>query len=106
MLIEENLVLTRAEPNGDGGLQFVYRVHNYGLTACSPPKEDVAMIQWQVDVIKYLDDKTLKFEVCHTTDLADKTLTFRNDKTINEFIEKAFIYFEELNTLEKMMDNP
>ena len=62
------------------------------------------MIQWQVDVIKYLDDKTLKFEICHTTDLADKTLTFRNDRAINEFIEKAFVYFEELNTLEKMIE--
>ena len=104
MLTEKNLALTRAEPSGDGGLQFVYRIRNYGLTACSPPKEDVAMIQWQVDVIKFLDDKTLRFEVCHTTDLANKTLTFRNDRTINEFLEKAFVYFEELNTLEKMMD--
>ena len=106
MLTNKNLVLTRVEPNGDGGLQFIYRVHNYGLTACSPPKEDVAMIQWQVDVIKFMDSKTLKFEVCHTTDLAKKTLTFRNDKAINEFLEKAFGYFEELNTLENMMDKP
>ena len=106
MLTQKNLVLTRVEPSGNGGLQFIYRVHDYGLTACSPPKEDVAMIQWEVDVIKYIEGTALQFEVCHTTDLAKKTLKFRNDKTINEFIEKAFSYFEELNTLEKMLDKP
>ncbi|MFQ5482537.1 MAG: hypothetical protein ACE5ER_07245 [Nitrospinaceae bacterium] len=105
MLIQENLVLTRAEPNGNGGLQFLYRVRQYGVACCSAPKEDVTMINWEADVIKFKNQETLQFDVCHNTKLADHTLTFRNDKGMNDFLQKAFLYFEELNQLEKMMES-
>ena len=104
MLTDENLVLMRAEPSGNGGTQFLYRIKDYGITAVSYPKEDITQLDWSVDVVKFKDGDTLKYEICHTTDLAQKTLTFRNDKNLNEFLQKAFDYFKELDTLEGMMD--
>lgn len=103
MLVKENQFLTRAEPNGNGGLQFIYRVDNYGLTVISSPQEEISQIHWEVDVIKYLEAGKVEFEVCHSTELADKTLKFYNDKSVNEFIQKACAYFKELNTLENML---
>lgn len=104
MLTQENQVLTRIEPNGQGGTQFLYRVHDYGIMAVTSPQEDVSRIHWEVDVIKYRDAGTLKYDLCHTTELADKTLKFYNDKSLNEFLDKAFVYFKELQDLEKMLE--
>ena len=104
MLTQENQVLTRIEPNGQGGTQFLYRVNDYGVTAVTTPQEDVALIHWQVDVIKYHNNETLQYDLCHTTELASKSLTFRNDKSVNEFLEKAFVYFTELKNLENMLE--
>ena len=104
MLIQENQVLIRIEPNGQGGTQFLYRVDDYGIAAVTSPQEDVALIHWKVDVIKYRESDILKYDLCHTTDLADKTLTFRNDKSLNEFLGKAFVYFKELQDLENMLE--
>jgi len=104
MLVEQNQVLSRIEPNGQGGVQFLYRVNQYGVAAVTSPQENVAQIHWKVDVIKYHDDSTLQYELCHSTELADKTLTFRNDKSVNEFLKKAFDYFTELQNLENMLD--
>ncbi len=103
MLTQKYLALTRAEPNGNGGLQFLYRINNYGISAISLPREEVSQIYWEVDVITYEDDKTFRYQLCKDTELADKTLVFRNDKSLNEFLEKAFIWFQEVNTLENMM---
>jgi hypothetical protein len=50
-----------------------------------------------------LTETPLKYEVCHTTELAAKTLKFYNDKALNEFLGKAFKYFEELDLLENML---
>jgi len=104
MLTEENLVLTRAEPSGNGGTQFLYRIKEYGIAAVSYPNEDITQLNWSVDVVKFQNEGTLTYEICHSTDLAQKTLTFRNDKTLNEFLQKAFDYFKELNSLEGMID--
>ena len=103
MLIQDNLFLTRSNPSGNGGTQFLYRVKNYGLAALSGPQEEIAMIHWEIEVIKFTKPDTADFEVCHTTELADKTLKFYSDKSLNEFLQKAFKYFEELSTLEKML---
>jgi len=103
MLNEQNQVLSRIEPNGDGGTQFLYRVDQYGIAAVSSPQEDVSQIHWKVDVIKYRNNDTLQYDTCHATELANKTLTFRNDKSVNEFLEKAFVYFTELQSLENML---
>jgi hypothetical protein len=103
MLIQDNLFLTRSDPSGNGGTQFLYRVENYGLSSISAPQEEISMIHWEVEVIKYKNPKTADFEVCHTTELADKTLKFYSDKSLNEFLQKAFQYFEELDSLEKML---
>ena len=103
MLIQDNLFLTRSNPSGNGGTQFLYRVKDYGLAALSGPQEEIAMIHWEVEVIKFTKPDTADFEVCHTTELADKTLKFYSDKSLNEFLQKAFQYFEELSTLEKML---
>ena len=103
MLTQDNLVLTRAEPNGNGGTQFVYRINDYGITALSPPMEEIAQIHWKVDIIKFLNRETLNYEICHTTELADKTLIFRNDKSLNEFLQKSFDYFKDLDQLEGLM---
>ncbi len=104
MLTQENQVLTRIEPSGEGGTQFLYRVNDYGVAAVTSPQEDVALIHWKVDVIKYRNNNTLQYDLCHTTELASKTLTFRNDKSVNEFLDKAFIYFTELQNLENMLE--
>jgi len=104
MLNQKNQVLARIEPTGQGGTQFLYRVNDYGLAAVTTPQEDVAHIHWQVDVIKYKNSDTLQYDLCHTTELASKSLTFRNDKTVNEFLEKAFVYFTELQNLENMLE--
>jgi hypothetical protein len=103
MIIQDNLFLTRSNPNGEGGVQFLYRVDNYGLAVLSGPQEEISMIHWEVEVIKFTGPSTADFEICHTTELADKTLKFYTDKSLNEFIQKAFKYFEELNSLEKML---
>ena len=105
MLIQDNLFLTRSNPSGNGGVQFLYRVKDYGLSALSGPQEEISMIHWEVEVIKFKDPKTAEFEISHTTELADKTLKFYSDKSLNEFIQKAFRYFEELDSLEKMLPN-
>lgn len=104
MLTKKNQVLARAEPSGNGGTQFVYRVDNYGITALSRPEEDVMMVHWKVDVIKFKSNSTLEHDLCHDTELADKTLVFRNDKTLNEFLGKAFDYLKELQNLENMLE--
>jgi hypothetical protein len=103
MLIQDNLFLTRSNPSGQGGFQFLYRVNDYGIAALSGPQEEISMIHWEVEVIKFTCPKTADFETCHTTELANKTLKFYTDKSLNEFILKAFQYFEELNSLEKML---
>ena len=103
MLNQQNQVLSRIEPNGEGGTQFLYRVNQYGIAAVSSPQEDVSHIHWKVDIIKYCNSNTLQYDLCHTTQLADKTLTFRNDKSLNEFLGKAFVYFTELQSLENML---
>lgn len=104
MLTKDNLVLHRAEPNGLGGLQFLYRVGDYGISAVSPPTESMTQILWEVEVIKYTDSKTLSYEICHTTELAEKTLIFRNDKSLNEFLLKAFSCLREISLLEGMLE--
>ena len=104
MLIQQNQILSRIEPNGQGGTQFLYRVNDYGVTAVTSPQEDVAHIHWKVDVIKYKNNDTLQYDICHTTELASKSLTFRNDKSVNEFLEKAFVYFTELQNLENILE--
>jgi len=104
MLSLKNQVLTRIEPNGHGGTQFLYRINQYGIAAVTSPQEDVSQIHWKVDVIKYHNNDTLQYDICHATELADKTLTFRNDKSVNEFLEKAFGYFTELQNLENMLE--
>lgn len=103
MLTTDNLILTRSAPDGYGGTQFIYRMKNYGLSAVSKPKEEIVQICWEVDVLEFKDDTALIFEVCHTTDLADKTLIFHNDKSLNEFLVRAFDYFKELNLLNGML---
>ena len=103
MIKQDHLLLTRSDPSGEGGTQLIYRLKNYGLAAVSRPQEEISMIHWEVEVIKFTDPKTADFETCHTTELADKTLKFYNDKSLNEFLQKAFQYFEELNSLEKML---
>jgi hypothetical protein len=103
MLIQDNLFLTRSNPSGNGGTQFLYRVKDYGLATLSGPQEEIAMIHWEVEVIKFTNLDTADYEVCHSTELADKTLKFYSDKSLNEFLQKAFQYFEELNSLEKML---
>ena len=103
MLIQDNLFLTRSNPSGNGGTQFLYRVKDYGLAALSGPQEEIAMIHWEIEVIKFTSPDTADYEVCHSTELADKTLKFYSDKSLNEFLQKAFKYFEELSTLEKIL---
>ena len=103
MLIQDNLFLTRSNPSGNGGTQFLFRVKDYGLAALSGPQEEIAMIHWEVEVIKFTSPDTADYEVCHSTELADKALKFYSDKSLNEFLQKAFQYFEELNSLEKML---
>jgi hypothetical protein len=103
MLIQDNLFLTRSDPSGHGGTQLIYRLKGYGLTAVSRPQEEISMIHWEVEIVKFSDEATANFEICHTTELADKTLKFYTDKSLNEFLGKAFQYFEELGSLEKML---
>jgi len=103
MIIQDNLILNRAEPDGLGGMQFLYKVNDYGVTAISKPQEDISSIHWEVEIIKYLTVSPLKYEVCHTTELADKTLKFYSDKALNEFLGKTFKYFEELGLLENIL---
>ncbi|MGP0565114.1 MULTISPECIES: hypothetical protein [unclassified Nitrospina] len=98
MLTEENLVLTRTEPSGNGGLQFVYRVGNLGVTAVNFPTEDITELEWTVDVVKFQDGETMRYELYHDTDLAKTTLKFRNDKAVNEFLEKAFAHLNEIQS--------
>ncbi len=96
MLTEDNLVLTRSDPSGNGGLQFLYRVGNYGVACVSRPKEEVSQINWEADIIKFKNETTMQYDICHTTELANKTLTFRNDRMIGEFLAKAFEFFDKL----------
>ncbi len=103
MLIQDNLLLTRSNPSGQGGTQFLYRVKDYGLTALSGPQEEISMIHWEVEIVKFASRETAEFEVCHSTELADKTLKFYTDKSLNEFLHQAFQYFEELDSLGKIL---
>lgn len=104
MLIQDNLVLNRSEPSGLGGRQFLYRVNNFGVSAICHPNENITQIHWEVEVIKFKDGKTLDYEICRTTELAQNTLVFRNDKSLNEFLGKSFAYFKEINLLEGMLE--
>ena len=56
MLIQDNLVLTRSDPSGMGGVQLIYRMENYGLTAVNRPQEEISQIHWEVEVVKFKDD--------------------------------------------------
>lgn len=103
MIIQDNLLLNRAEPDGLGGMQFLYKINDYGIAAISKPQEELSNIHWEVNIIKYIAVTPLKYEVCHTTELAAKTLKFYNDKALNEFLSKAFEYFKELGLLENML---
>ncbi len=103
MVTQENLLLCRTEPNGMGGTQFLFKVNDYGVVAVTRPEENIANIHWQVDIIRYSNTSPIEYSVCHTTELASKTLKFFNDNSLNEFLEKAFSYFSELNQLENML---
>ena len=103
MIIQNNLILNRSEPDGLGGMQFLYKVNDYGVTAISKPQEEISNIHWEVEIIKYLTVTPLKYEVCYTTELAHKALKFYSDRALNEFLGKAFKYFEELGLLENML---
>ncbi len=105
MLTQENLHLTRSAPDGQGGQQLLYKVNRYGISAISRPQEEISQIHWNVEVIKYHDTQAVGFDVCHSTELAEKTLVFHNDSSLNEFLEKAFNYFKELGFLENMAQN-
>ena len=102
MLIQENLYLSRSAADGHGGQEFLYKVNQYGISAKSRPQEELSQIHWEVEVIKYQETAAIKFEICHDTELAKKTLIFHNDSSLNEFLEKAFNYFKELGILESM----
>ena len=103
MIKQSNLILTRSDPSGQGGTQLIYRLKSYGLAAVSRPQEEISMIHWEVDIVKFNSQISTSYKVCHTTELANKTLKFYNDKSLNEFLEKAFPYLEELDSLEKML---
>lgn len=103
MLTQDNLVLNRTHPNGSGGLEFLYRIKEYGISAVSLPREELSQICWEVDVVKYKNNGTLEYENCYSTKLANKTLIFHNDKALDEFLAKAFEYFNELSLLEGML---
>ena len=103
MIKQDNLLLTRSDPSGQGGIQLIYRIKNYGLAAVSRPQEEISMIHWEVDIVKFIHHTAANYEICHTTELANKTLKFYSDKSLNEFLEKAFAYLEELDSLEKML---
>ena len=103
MLIQENLHLSRNVPDGEGGQQFLYKVKQYGISAISRPQEEISQIHWDVEVIKYHETEAVGFDICHSTELAEKSLIFHNDSSLNEFIEKAFSYFKELGVLEGMI---
>ena len=105
MLTQENLHLTRSAPDGQGGQQFLYKINQYGISAISRPQEEISQIHWDVEVIKYHDTQAVEFDICHSTELAEKTLVFHNDSSLNEFLEKAFNYFKELGFLENMAQN-
>ena len=102
MLIQENLHLSRSAPDGNGGQQFLYKVNQYGISAISRPQEEISQIHWDVEVIKYHETEAVGFDICHSTELAEKSLIFHNDSSLNEFLEKAFGYFKELGILEGM----
>ena len=103
MLTKENLHLSRSAPDGQGGQEFLYKVNQYGVSAISRPQEEISQIRWDVEVIKYHETQAVEFEVCHSTELAEKSLIFHNDSTLNEFLERAFIYCKELGILESMV---
>ena len=103
MLIQENLHLSRSAPDGEGGQQFLYKVDQYGISAISRPQEEISQIHWDVEVIRYHETQAVEFDVCHSTELAEKSLIFHNDSSLNEFLEKAFGYFKELGILEGMV---
>jgi hypothetical protein len=102
MLVQKNLYLSRSAADGHGGQEFLYKVNQYGISAKSRPQEELSQIHWEVEVIKYQETAAVKFEICHDTELAKKTLIFHNDSSLNEFLENAFIYFKELGVLENM----
>ena len=104
MLVQENLYLSRSAVDGQGGQEFLYKVNQYGISAKSRPQEELSQIHWEVEVIKYQGTAAIKFEICHDTELAKKTLIFHNDSSLNEFLEKAFNYFKELGMLESMAE--
>ena len=103
MLNQENLCLTRSAPDGEGGQEFLYKVNQYGVSAISRPQEEISQIRWDVDIIKYHETEAVEFDTCHSTELAEKSLIFHNDSSLNEFLEKAFSYFKELGVLESMV---
>ena len=103
MLTQENICLTRSAPDGGGGQEFLYKVNQYGVSAISRPQEEISQIRWDVDIIKYHETEAVEFDICHSTELAEKSLIFHNDSSLNEFLEKAFSYFKELGVLESMV---
>ena len=103
MLTQDNLYLYRSAPDGEGGQQFLYKVNQYGISAISRPQEEISQIHWDVEVIKYHETEAVGFDICHSTELAEKSLIFHNDSSLNEFLEKAFGYFKELGILESMV---
>ena len=103
MLTQENLYLTRSATDGEGGQEFLYKVNKYGVSAISRPQEEISLIRWDVEIIKYRQAETAEFDICHSTELAENALIFHNDSSLNEFLEKAFNYFKELVILEGMV---
>ena len=100
MLNQENLCLTRSAPDGEGGQEFLYKVNQYGVSAISRPQEEISQIRWDVEIVKFQKSEATKYEICHSTELAEKALIFHNDSSLNEFLKKAFNYFKELGILE------
>ena len=99
-LTDDNLLMELPHSLGFG-LQRLYRIGNYGLSCVNPKILHSYPFAWEIATIKYKGEDTNDFDLVYDTGLTGDVEVFYSDEETNEFIEKAFVVFKEMEKEEK-----
>ena len=84
--------MVEEKPNAIGGVQRLYRVGNWGLSVIDSPMAHSFRYAWEAAVLKY--DADGNWHLTYDTPLTQDVEVFFNDDEANEFLDRAFAWFE------------
>lgn len=95
MLTNQNLLLERPHPNGDG-IQRIYRFPDgHGLSLINSTMAHAYRYAWEAAVLKDVSDDGQHFSLTYDTPLTSDVEVFAIEAAANQFIMKAARLFSE-----------